>query len=77
LEAEHTPRSTTDNLYLCEDAAGEEGVVVKLKACMDNGNPGSICRNTGTVAGFLPSNSVLRAFYVGDELVEMPPKTQQ
>jgi len=71
-EAGNKQRSTTDNLFLCEDAADQDGVVVKLKACMDNGRPGSICINTRNVGMDLPSHSVLRAFYVGEELVEMP-----
>ena len=71
-EAENTQRSTTDNLYLCEDADDDTGIVVKLKACMDNGLIGSMCINTASVAGALPSHSVLRAFYASDDLVEMP-----
>ena len=70
--ADNTQRSTTDDLYLCEDAQREAGIVVKLKACIDNGPIGWMCVNTGTEAGKLPSHSVLRAFYASDDLVEMP-----
>jgi len=70
--ADHTNRSTTDNIHLCEDAVNQDGVVVKLKACMDNGPVGAMCLNTRNVAFALPSNAVLRVFFLGDELVEMP-----
>jgi len=75
--ADHTNRSTTDHIYLCEDAVDQEGTLVTFKACMDNGYVGAMCQNTRNVGMLLPDNSVLRAFFVGEDLVEMPAEMRE
>jgi len=77
IDAAHAktkPRSTTDKLYLCDEAVARKGMVVHLRACIDNHPAGGTCFNTNNVLLELECNSVLRVFVQTKELVIMPKK---
>ena len=72
--ASNKPRSTSDNLYLCEEALAQGGKVVNLRTCIDNHPGGEACRNTNNVLKDMKCNSALRVFVTTKEMVIMSKK---